>query len=218
MSDEPSRPEEREEQHLVTKSYANAVEQKIEPPEGTSPNEYSGNEEQAQLAPIVKVPLKEVVSPIKERKERSKPDGDEGKKHLDSLDGNGGSETSTAAKPDGDAGKKHLDSHDEQRGSETSMAATSEKSAGGEPRKSKKERRKEKKEAEKINGVKKEESIVYEDFEQPNGNKLTTVKRTEVEYEVGIKQGEKEAQKTGHEEKDSLVSGRQAGAGWDRSG
>ena len=70
-------------------------------------------------------------------------------------------------------------------------------------------------------GAKKEKddhSLVVERFQDTEGEKLTSITTTSI-YEEGVRLGEKEKKPSmKHNERHELVSGRRAGAGWQRSG
>jgi hypothetical protein len=77
-----------------------------------------------------------------------------------------------------------------------------------------------KKEAKKSNGVKEDqETLVDEKFDRAKGEALTSIKPSE-EYEKILEQSrleKREPQQSSNEANESLVSGRRAGAGWERS-
>ncbi|KAF2090779.1 diacylglycerol O-acyltransferas-like protein 2B [Saccharata proteae CBS 121410] len=66
----------------------------------------------------------------------------------------------------------------------------------------------------KSNGTSKQDNkVVYEKHRDPDGNLLTSIKPDE-SYEKGLRQDEKERKR---DEKSELATGRQAGAGWEKS-
>ena len=81
-------------------------------------------------------------------------------------------------------------------------------------------KRKNKKLADKSNGaVDGQEHLVYENFDEAKGEALTSVKPSD-EYERSLEQGRLEKRQpkpSASKGDDSLVSGRRAGAGWERS-
>ncbi|TKA48308.1 hypothetical protein B0A49_12506 [Cryomyces minteri] len=75
-----------------------------------------------------------------------------------------------------------------------------------------------------VNGVKKEKSedtpskVIYEKHQSPDGEHLVSVETTR-EYEIALAAGKRERSRQREERRESeLVSGRRAGAGWERSG
>lgn len=72
----------------------------------------------------------------------------------------------------------------------------------------------------KTNGYKKEEEqngLVEEKYRDKDGERLTSI-RPATDYETALMQGEKELPVVKKNDNQVLVSGRQAGAGWERSG
>lgn len=251
---DPADPQERQDQNLPPKSYADAAEEALEA-NGSPFNEDTIKETPprriARKGSIGPRPLGEVLdeeesqpslptTPVQSRHSQSKsfgkswadvaeegvkpdahavidlhPDEDDNGRDVGEFTGEGLDEA-----PKSPVQVAHARPHRRTPSKLASQSATGAESSNGQKQKRpstpSKPAHLKKQVAEGLNGQ--QQKLVYEKFESPDGKQLTSVKPDD-SYEEGLRQDEKEykEEEKKQDSKNELVSGRRAGAGWERS-